>query len=329
MGLLVDGEWRTDWYDTDKTGGRFVRDTARFRNWITPDGAPGPAGQGGFRAEAGRYHLYVSLACPWAHRTLIYRALRGLEEAIPVSVVSPYMFDDGWTFRDDFPGVTGDRLFGAEFLREIYLRADPKASGRVTVPLLWDIETGTIVSNESSEIIRMFDTGFDRVTGNRATFHPEGLVDAIDRVNQRIYDTVNNGVYRAGFATTQEAYEEAVVPLFETLDWLEARLGRTRYVMGDALTEADLRLFPTLIRFDAVYHGHFKCNLRRIVDYPNLSGWLRDVYQLPGVGATVAMDHIKTHYYGSHASLNPSGVVPKGPLLDFTQPHGRDVLRAA
>ncbi len=329
MGLLVDGEWRTDWYDTASSGGRFVRDTAKFRNWITPDGAPGPTGEGGFRAEAGRYHLYVSLACPWAHRALLYRALRGLEEAIPVSVVSPCMFDDGWTFERGFPGATGDRLFGERFLRDVYLRAAPKASGRVTVPLLWDRERATIVSNESSEIIRMFDTAFDAVTGNRETFRPADLRDAIDAVNARVYETVNNGVYRAGFATTQEAYEEALLPLFETLDWLEKRLSRTRYVMGDRLTEADLRLFPTIVRFDAVYVGHFKCNLRRIADYPNLSGWLRDLYQTPGVAGTVNLDHIKTHYYASHRGLNPTGIVPVGPLLDLDAPHDRASLRAA
>jgi putative glutathione S-transferase len=329
MGLLVDGAWRTDWYDTEKTGGRFVRDTARFRNWITPDGAPGPSGEGGFPAEAGRYHLYVSLACPWAHRTLLYRALCGLEDVISVSVVSPYMFDDGWTFEENFPGVTGDRLYGERFMRDIYLRADPKASGRVTVPVLWDGKRETIVSNESAEIIRMFDTAFGALTGRRETFRPAARADEIDAANDRIYQTLNNGVYRAGFATTQAAYEEAVFPVFETLDWLEARLARTRYVAGEALTEADLRLFPTLIRFDSVYHGHFKCNLRRIADYPNLSGWLRDLYQTPGVAGTVDLEHAKTHYYASHRGLNPSGIVPSGPVLDLASAHGRDGRRAA
>jgi putative glutathione S-transferase len=329
MGLLVDGEWRTDWYDTGKSGGRFVRDTARFRNWITPDGAPGPSGEDGFRAEAGRYHLYVSLACPWAHRTLIYRALRGLTEAIPVSVVSPYMFDDGWTFAPDFPGVTGDVLFGSRFLREVYLRADPKASGRVTVPLLWDRERETIVSNESAEIIRMFDTAFDALTGNRETLRPAALAEEIDAINARVYETVNNGVYRAGFATTQEAYEEALHPLFETLDWIERRLARAPYLAGDRVTEADWRLFPTIIRFDAVYVGHFKCNLRRIADYPNLSDWLRELYHIPGIAETVNLDHIKTHYYASHRGLNPTGIVPAGPVLDFDARQPRAQRRAA
>jgi putative glutathione S-transferase len=329
MGLLIDGVWKTDWYDTEATGGAFVRDTARFRHWITPDGRPGPTGEGGFAAEAGRYHLYVSLACPWAHRTLIFRALKGLEDVIGVSAVSPYMGEDGWTFRQDFPGVTGDRLFGETYLRDVYLRANPKASGRVTVPALWDRLSGTIVSNESSEIIRMLNSAFDGLTGNRLDFYPERLRAEIDALNAEIYETVNNGVYRAGFATTQEAYEAAVLPLFETLDALEARLARNRYLVGDRLTEADWRLFTTLVRFDAVYHGHFKCNLRRIVDYPNLSGWLRELHQIPGVAGTVAMDHIKTHYYASHATINPTGIVPAGPILDFEAPHGRERLRAA
>ncbi len=329
MGLLVDGVWKTDWYDTEKTGGRFVRDTAKFRNWITPDGAPGPTGEGGFRAEPGRYHLYVSHACPWAHRAMIFRALKGLEDLITVSVVSPYMFDDGWTFAQDVPGATEDHLFGAAFLRDVYLRAAPKASGRVTVPLLWDKATGRIVSNESSEIIRMFNGAFDAITGNRADYNPAALRDEIEAINARVYDTVNNGVYKAGFATTQSAYEEAVRPLFESLDWLEALLARRRYVAGERLTEADWRLFTTLIRFDAVYHGHFKCNLRRIADYPNLSGWLRELFQIEGVAGTVAMDHIKTHYYASHRSINPTGVVPIGPDLDLDAPHGRERLLAA
>ena len=329
MGLLVDGVWRTDGYHQEAHGGRFVRDASRFRNWITPDGAPGPSGEGGFAAESGRYHLYVSLACPWAHRTLLLRALKGLSPHISVSVVSPYMFDEGWTFESDFPGVTGDALFGERHLRDVYLRADPKATGRVTVPLLWDKATGRIVSNESAEIIRMFNSAFDGLTGDRADYYPEPLRAEIDAVNARVYETVNNGVYRAGFATTQEAYEEAVFPLFETLDWLEDRLSRSRYVTGDRLTEADLRLFPTVVRFDPVYHGHFKCNLRRIADYPNLSGWMREIYQTSGVAETVDIDHIKTHYYASHRSVNPTGVVPAGPVLDLDAPHGRCVLRAA
>jgi len=329
MGLLVEGVWKTDWYDTSRTGGEFVRDTAKFRNWITADGAPGPSGEGGFRAEAGRYHLYVSHACPWAHRTMIFRALKGLERAITVSVVSPYMHDDGWTFAQDFPGATEDHLFAKRFLREVYLQADPGISGRVTVPVLWDRKRGVIVSNESSEIIRMFNSAFDALTGNRDDYYPQGLRAAIDALNARIYDTVNNGVYKAGFATTQAAYEEAVRPLFATLDMIEERLSRTRYLTGGRLTEADWRLFTTAIRFDPVYVGHFKCNIRRIADYPNLSGWLREFYQAPGIAATVHLDHIKTHYYASHETINPTGIVPVGPALDLDAPHDRARLAAA
>ena len=329
MGLLVEGVWRADGYRQEEHGGRFVRDASRFRNWITKDGSAGPSGDAGFKAEPGRYHLYVSHACPWAHRAMIFRALKGLEGLISVSVVSPYMFDDGWTFARDFDGATEDHLFGEAFLRDVYLRADPKASGRVTVPLLWDKDRGTIVSNESAEIIRMLNAAFDGITGNRADYYPEALRDEIDAVNHRVYDTVNNGVYKAGFATTQRAYEEAVGPLFDSLDWLEDRLGRRRYLCGARLTEADWRLFTTVIRFDAVYHGHFKCNIRRIVDYPNISGWLRELFQVPGVASTVEMDHIRTHYYASHRSINPTGIVPAGPVLDFDAPHGREALRAA
>ena len=329
MGLLVDGVWRTDGYDTESTGGRFVRDTAKFRNWITADGAPGPSGAGGYQAEPGRYHLYVSMACPWAHRALIFRALKGLEDLISVSVVSPYMFDDGWTFAQDFPGATEDHLFGETFLRDVYLRAAPRTTGRVTVPLLWDRKTGTIVSNESAEIIRMFNTAFDGITGNRRDFYPPRLREKIDAINARVYETVNNGVYKAGFATTQAAYEEAVGPLFDTLDLLEDQLSRRRYVAGDVATEADWRLFPTVLRFDPVYVGHFKCNLRRIADYSNLFGWLRELYQWPGVAGTVDLAQIKTHYYASHRSINPTGIVPAGPELDLDAPHGRDWLAAA
>jgi putative glutathione S-transferase len=329
MGLLIDGVWSTDGYHQDEHEGRFVRDTASFRNWITPDGAPGPSGEGGFAAESGRYHLYVSLACPWAHRALIFRALKELERHISVSVVSPFMFDDGWTFAQDFAGATADHLFGERYLRDVYLRAAPKASGRVTVPLLWDKATGRIVSNESSEIIRMFNSAFNAITGNHADYCPEPLRAEIDAVNARVYDTVNNGVYKAGFATTQAAYEEAVGPLFESLDWLEDRLARQRYLCGARLTEADWRLFTTAVRFDAVYHGHFKCNVRRWADYPNLSGWLRELFQIPGIAATVDMDHIRTHYYASHRSINPTGIVPAGPVLDLHASHGREMLSAA
>jgi len=323
MGRLIDGEWTSGWYDTRATGGAFKRDTARFRNWVTVDGAPGPSGEGGFRAESGRYHLYVSYACPWAHRTLIFRALKGLEDHIDVSVVHPDMLENGWEFRTDFPGATGDRLHGAAFMHEVYSRADPEVSGRVTVPVLWDRERGTIVSNESAEIIRMFNAAFDGITGNDADYWPEELRDGIERINARVYDTVNNGVYKAGFATTQKAYDAAVGPLFDSLDWLELHLAENRYLMGARLTEADWRLFTTLVRFDAVYHGHFKCNRKRLVDYPNLWAYTRDLYQHPGVAGTVHMDHITRHYHYSHETINPHRIVPVGPELDFDAPHGR------
>lgn len=329
MGRLVDGEWTTQWYDTSATGGAFKRDEAAFRNWITPDGAPGPSGVGGFAAEPGRYHLYVSLACPWAHRTLIFRTLKGLEAIVTVSVVSPHMGDDGWTFRQDFPGVSADHVLGRTFLRDVYLAARPGMSGRVTVPALWDRQRGVIVSNESAEIIRMFNSAFDGLTGDRQDFYPEPLRGEIDAINARVYDTVNNGVYKAGFATTQEAYGKAVHPLFESLDWLEDLLSRRRYLAGGRVTEADWRLFTTLIRFDHVYHGHFKCNRRRIADYPALTGWLREMFQTPGVAGTVNLDHIMTHYYASHETINPTRIVPVGPPADFHLPHGRERLQAA
>ncbi len=324
MGHLKDGIWHDEWYDTSTSGGRFERSTAGFRNWITPDGAAGPSGVGGFAAEAGRYHLYVSYACPWAHRTLIFRALKGLEELISVSVVHPDMLSDGWTFAQDFPGATGDALFGKPFLRDIYTRADPGVSGRVTVPILWDKKRGTIVSNESSEIIRMFNSVFDAITGNTHDFWPLALRDKIDVVNARVYDTVNNGVYIAGFATLQKAYDAAITPLFDSLDWLETHLSETRYLMGDQVTEADWRLFTTLIRFDKVYHGHFKCNKRMVKDYPAVWAYTRELYQWPGVRETVNFDHIVRHYYYSHDTINPHRIVPITPDLDFDAPHGRD-----
>jgi len=326
MGQLVNGEWSSAWYDTSKTGGAFKRDTSRFRNWVTADGSAGPSGEGGFKAEAGRYHLYVSHACPWAHRTLIFRALKGLEGMIDVSAVHPEMLNDGWTFGDDFDGATGDKLFGSAFMRDIYTRADPQISGRVTVPVLWDKKQGTIVSNESAEIIRMLNTAFDGLTGNTDDYYPEALRAEIDAVNARIYDEVNNGVYKSGFATTQEAYEKAVYPLFDALDWLEERLSTRRYLMGDTLTEADWRLFTTLVRFDNVYHLHFKCNRRRIVDYPALWAYTRDLYQHPGVAQTVRMDHIVRHYHYSHDTINPNRIIPINPVLDFDAPHGRASL---
>ena len=329
MGQLVDGDWHDTWYDTKTSGGAFVRSQTTFRNWVTPDGAAGPSGEGGFPAEAGRYHLYVSLACPWAHRTLIFRALKGLDDLIDVSVVHPDMLSDGWTFATDYPGATGDRLYGLPFVRDLYTKADPKISGRVTVPILWDKQRETIVSNESAEIIRMFNAAFDGITGNTLDFWPEALREDIETVNARIYDTFNNGVYRSGFATTQDAYEAAVGPLFDTLDWLEDRLVSHRYLMGPQVTEADWRLFPTLIRFDRVYHGHFKCNRARIVDYPTLWAYTRELYQWPGVAATVDLDYISRHYHYSHDSVNPHRIVPIGPVLDLDAPHGRDALHAA
>jgi glutathionyl-hydroquinone reductase len=321
MGLLVDGVWRDQWYDTKSSGGAFVRKDAAFRNFVTADGSAGPTGKGGFKAEAGRYHLYVSLACPWAHRTLIFRAIKGLEDLISVSVVHPLMLEHGWTFATDFDAATGDTLFGNDYMHQIYTRADPAHTGRVTVPVLWDKETGTIVNNESSEIIRMLGSAFDGLTGNTTDYYPESLRSDIDAVNALVYPNINNGVYRAGFATAQSVYEEAFHDVFNALDQIEAKLGDYRYLTGDQITEADWRLFTTIVRFDAVYHGHFKCNLRRIADYPNLTGWLRELYQIEGVADTVDMDHIKTHYYASHRMINPTGIVPAGPALDFNAPH--------
>jgi putative glutathione S-transferase len=302
-----------------------MRKDSAFRNWVTPDGAAGPTGNGGFQAEAGRYHLYVSLACPWAHRTLIMRKLKGLEEMIGLSVVHWRMLEHGWTFEDG-PGVVPDPINHAQYLHQVYTAAKPDYTGRVTVPVLWDKRTGTIVNNESAEIIRMFNTAFDRIGAKPGDYYPEDLRAEIDALNARIYDAVNNGVYKAGFATTQQAYEEAVRPLFETLDELDARLSSRRYLCGSRLTEADIRLFTTLVRFDPVYVGHFKCNLRRIADYPHLSAYLRDLYQTAGIAETVNMAHIKGHYYESHRTINPTGIVPLGPILDLDAPHGRDRL---
>ena len=322
MGLLQEGKWVDQWYDTKSTNGRFVRKAPQFRNWVTTDGRAGPSGKGGFKAEIGRYHLYVSLACPWAHSTLIFRALKGLEKMISVSVVHWYMAENGWTF-DVGDGVAPDTVNGAQFLYQVYTQAKPDYSGRVTVPVLWDKHTKTIVSNESPEIIRMFNTAFDEVGSVQGDYYPKHLRSEIDTLNERIYTTLNNGVYRCGFATTQAAYEEAITPLFDTLDWLEDILSRKRYLTGAQVTEADWRLFTTLIRFDPVYVGHFKCNIRRIADYPNLSNYLRDLYQQPGIARTVNMEHIKRHYYESHTSINPSRIVPTGPDTDFTTPHDR------
>lgn len=323
MGQLVDGVWHDEWYDTESTGGRFQRTTTAWRNWVTPDGSPGPSGQGGFAAESGRYHLYVSLACPWAHRTLIFRTLKGLSDHIDVSVVHPDMLSDGWTFSTDFPAATGDRLFGLPFLRDLYLRADPDASGRVTVPVLWDKQRSTIVSNESAEIIRMFNSAFDGLTGNRDDYCPGDALERIDAINARVYDAVNNGVYKAGFATSQTAYDEAVHPLFDALDWLEGLLRENRYLTGARITEADWRLFTTMVRFDPVYHTHFKCNRKWLREYPNLWAWTRELYQWPGVAETVNFDHIVRHYHYSHATINPHRIIPINPVIDWDEPHGR------
>jgi putative glutathione S-transferase len=313
---LVEGRWSTDWYETQKTGGQFIRPDAPYRNWITADGRAGPSGDGGFAAEAGRYHLYVSYACPWAHRVLVFRALKGLEAILPVSVVSPKMPDEtGWTFRDD--GSTGDALFGSDHLYEVYQRANPGYTGRVTVPVLWDKQRQTIVNNESSEIIRMLNSAFNGLTGNEDDYYPEVLRPRIDEINKRVYNTVNNGVYKAGFATRQAAYEENVRALFESLDWIEDILSDNAYLTGAQVTEADWRLFTTLVRFDAVYYGHFKCNIRQIADYPNISHYLKGLVATPGVRETIHIDHIKTHYYWSHTRINPTQIVPVGPELAF------------
>ncbi|MCV9961329.1 glutathione S-transferase family protein [Pararhizobium sp. BT-229] len=327
MGMLVQGIWHDVWYDTKETHGHFKRAASQFRNWITADGSAGPSGEGGFKAEAGRYHLYVSLACPWAHRTLIFRKLKKLESLISVSIVDPLMLSKGWEFKNEIGG-TVDHLFGSEALWQVYVKADPHYSGRVTVPVLWDKKQNKMVSNESSEIIRMFNSAFDGLTGSNEDFYPQALRGEIDGLNERIYDAVNNGVYKAGFATTQDAYGENVKVLFEALDELEQRLSTRRYLTGEQITEADWRLFTTLVRFDPVYVGHFKCNIRRIADYPNLQGYLQDLYQVPGIAETVNLRHIKEHYYRSHTTINPTGVVPVGPELYLTAPHLREKLAA-
>ena len=322
MGLLIEGRWHDEWYDTGKTDGEFIRTNSQFRNWITSDGSAGPSGEGGFSAESGRYHLYVSLACPWAHRTLIFRSSKSLEEIIPVSIVHPYMLDKGWVF-DDWKGETGDALYGYDCLHQLYTKATPDYSGRVTVPVLWDRERETIVSNESSEIIRMFNSAFDDLTPVKTDYYPEELRDEIDSINAKIYETLNNGVYRCGFATTQKAYEAAFTELFACLDELESRLSKRRFLFGNQITEADWRLFTTLIRFDAVYYSHFKTNFRRIRDYPELYGYTRDLFQQSGIKQTVNLEHIKQHYYYSHETINPFRIVPEGPELNFDEPHQR------
>lgn len=314
MGYLLKGVWNDGWYDTAGTAGEFVRPEAKFRNRVTADGSSG------YRAEPGRYQLYVSLACPWAHRTLIFRKLKNLDHAIPVSIVEPVMSSEGWAFSEALP----DHINGFSHLYQLYTKTEPGYTGRVTVPVLWDRKRSVIVNNESAEIIRMLNSEFAAHGSIGRDYYPAGLRGEIDEINAFVYDNINNGVYRCGFAGTQTAYESAARRLFHALDTLEERLSRTRYLVGSTLTEADWRLFTTLIRFDAVYHGHFKCNLRRIEDYPNLSRYLRDLYQTPGIAETVDLDHIKRHYYMSHEHINPSRIVPLGPELNFRRPHDRE-----
>lgn len=322
MGLLVEGKWQDTWYDTKANDGKFKREQAQLRNWVTANGDAGPTGTAGFKAESGRYHLYVSLACPWAHRTLIFRKLKDLESHISVSVVSPDMLAQGWTF-DKESGSSGDQLFGFDFMHQVYTRNNPTYTGRVTVPVLWDKQRNCIVSNESSEIIRMFNSAFNELTGNRLDFYPNELAEQIDNVNEFVYHSINNGVYKSGFATSQDAYEEAFNALFEALDEVEQTLSQHRYLTGDKLTEADWRLFTTLVRFDPVYFGHFKCNKQQLEQYPNISGYIRDLYQVDGVAETVDFYHIKRHYYFSHTMINPTQVVPTGPELDYSTAHNR------
>ena len=317
MGLLVEGKWSDQWYDTKKTGGKFVRTTTQFRNWITPDGASGPTGSGGFKAESDRYHLYISLACPWACRTLIMRSLKGLEEHVSLSIVNPLMLENGWTFEQAEGGIPDSEL-KSNYLYQVYTTAQKDYSGRVTVPVLWDKKNKTIVSNESAEIMRMFNSSFNDITGNYDDYYPEELRSEIDKMNDFIYPKINNGVYKARFATNQNVYESEVRYLFDALDQLESHLSDREWLVGDRLTEADIRLFTTLVRFDSVYYGHFKCNIKRLVDYPNLWIFTKRIYNLKSISDTVNFDHIKTHYYGSHKTINPTGVVPVGPELDWT-----------
>lgn len=317
MGLLVDGKWQDKWYDTSKNGGKFERQASKFRDNISNDE------DAKYSVESGRYHLYVSLACPWAHRALIFRKLKGLEEHIDVSVVHPEMLDNGWEFKE-YPGSTGDKLYGFDYAHQIYTKAKPEITTRVTVPILWDKQTETIVNNESAEIIRIFNSGFNTLTSNDDDYYPEALRQEIDDINEMVYHDINNGVYKAGFATTQKAYEEAVNALFHALDIVEERLSKQRYLVGSNITEADWRLFTTLIRFDAVYHGHFKCNKKQIADYPNIYGYMKELYQVPGVAETVNFDHIKRHYYFSHTMINPTQIIPVGPEQDLMSPHGRE-----
>lgn len=326
MGLLIEGKWHDQWYDTKSHKGEFIRSESQFRHWVTPDGSAGPTGEGGFKAEAGRYHLYVSLACPWAHRALIMRELKGLQDLISVSVVHPLMLEQGWTFASDTPAATGDLLYGYSYLHQLYTRSQPDYTGRVTVPVLWDKQKQTIVNNESSEIIRMLNSAFDRCGANAADLYPTHLQEKIDHLNSWIYDSINNGVYRVGFATSQQAYDSAVETLFSSLEKLEQKLSEQRYLAGDQMTEADIRLFTTLVRFDPVYVTHFKCDRKRISDYPSLSGYLRELYQIPGIAESVNMTHIREHYYRSHPMLNPQGIISTGPEFDLNAAHGREIL---
>ncbi len=325
MGLLIAGKWHDQGYDTKKEGGEFVRESSKLRNWITPDGKPGPEGQPGLPAARDRYHLYVSLACPWAHRVLMLRQLKGLNDLVTVSYTSPLMLDEGWSYHEE-EGSSGDAVSGVEFHHQLYTRSDPGYTGRVTVPALWDKQQSRLINNESADLVRIFNSAFDELTGNRLDFYPESMRGTIDAVNNDVYEHVNNGVYKAGFATEQVVYDKHVAALFEALDRMEARLSKQRYLVGEWLTEADIRLFATLIRFDAVYHGHFKCNIRRIEDYPNLANYMRELYQWPGIKETVDFAHIKRHYYCSHNTINPTRIVPQGPVLNFEQPHDRERL---
>lgn len=317
MGLLVDGKWQDKWYDTESTGGRFVRKDSQFRSWITADGSAGPSGEGGFKAEPNRYHLYISLACPWASRVMIMRSIKGLEDLVSVSVVNPLMAENGWTFEPD-EGVIPDPVMDADYLYQIYTKVEPDYSGRVTVPVLYDLKQNKIVNNESSEIMRIFNSAFDEIGAKEGNYLPEELLAEIDAMNEKVYDAVNNGVYKAGFATKQEVYQEEVTQLFEVLDELEELLADKQYLVGNQITEADWRLFTTLIRFDSVYYGHFKCNIKHLTEYNNLWRYTKELYNEPGVAETVNFKHIKEHYYRSHKNINPTGIVPVGPELDFS-----------
>ena len=323
MGLLVDGKWIDKWYDTKASGGKFIRQDAGFRNWITSDGSAGVSGKSGFKAESGRYHLYVSLACPWAHRTLIFRELKDLQDHISVDVVHPDMMNEGWTFEKR-GAAKGDSLFQSNFAHEIYTRADPRANTRVTVPILWDKKTSTIVSNESSEIIRMFNSAFDHITGNNDDYWPSDKHTEIEKVNAKIYSEINNGVYKAGFASTQIAYDNSVNVLFDCLDWVENRLQDNQYLLGDTLTEADWRLFTTLVRFDSVYVTHFKCNRKRVIDYYNIWNYVRELYQFNGIKETTDFDHIVRHYHYSHETINPNRIIPTNPVIDWNEAYERN-----